>query len=163
MDSSNYRYGPNADRNDPARRGFGEAGVSSVRAKGDSNIYGSITDGFAPPSATDDDARAWRSIGRRNPDEANGVDSAGQSSISPRAVRLRGGTSGGTTFPITENESSNFDWPINGNTSKANARRPAQVELAQPSTSAAGTVSEADIRAADGTLYAKGSVLRADS
>ena len=43
LDLSNYRYGPNADRNDPARRGFGEAGVLLVRAKGDLNIYGSIT------------------------------------------------------------------------------------------------------------------------
>ncbi|CAB3890257.1 hypothetical protein LMG26846_03963 [Achromobacter insuavis] len=162
LDLSNYRYGPNADRNDPARRGFGEAGVLLVRAKGDLNIYGSITDGFAPPLATDDDARAWRLIGRRNPDEANGVDLAGQSLILPRAVRLRGGTSGGTTFPITENESLNFDLPINANTIKANSRLPAQVELSQPLTLAAGTVLEADIRAADGTLYAKGSVLRAD-
>ncbi|WYX50057.1 hypothetical protein WJ977_24170 [Achromobacter xylosoxidans] len=57
-----------------------------VRAKGDLNIYGSITDGFAPPLGTDDDVRAWRLIGRAGPDDANGVDVAGQSLILPRAV-----------------------------------------------------------------------------
>lgn len=157
LDLSNYRYGPDADRNDPARRGFGAAGVLLVRAKGDLNIYGSITDGFAPPLGTDDDVRAWRLIGRAGPDDANGVDVAGQSLILPRAVTL----AGGTVFPNTETESLNFDLPIQPNTIKANARLPAQVELAQPLTLAAGTVLEADVRAADGTLYAKGSVLPA--
>lgn len=157
LDLSNHRYGPDADRSDPARRGFGTAGVLLVRAKGDLNIYGSITDGFAPPLGTDDDVRAWRLIGRAGPDDANGVDVAGQSLILPRAVTL----AGGTVFPNTETESLNFDLPIQPNTIKANARLPAQVELAQSLTLAVGTVLEADVRAADGTLYAKGSVLPA--
>ena len=157
LDLSNYRYGPSADRNDPARRGFGEAGVLLVRAKGDLNIYGSINDGFAPPLATDDDARAWRLIGRAGPGDANGVDLAGQSLILPRALTLLGGT----VFPATENESLNFDLPIDANTIKANARLPVQVELAGPVTLAAGTVLEADVYAANGTRYAKGSVLPA--
>ncbi|WP_238889764.1 filamentous hemagglutinin family protein [Achromobacter insuavis] len=155
LDLSNYRYGPGADRGDPARRGFGEAGVLLVRARGDLNIYGSINDGFAPPLATDDDTRAWRLIGRDGMDNANGVDLAGQSLILPRAVTL----AGGTVFPITENESLNFDLPIRANTIQPHSRLPAQVELSQPLTLAAGTVLGADVWAADGTLYAKGSLL----
>ncbi|MBB1627367.1 hypothetical protein A9974_19225 [Achromobacter sp. UMC71] len=160
LDLSNYRYGPGADRNDPAKRGFGEAGVLLVRAKGDLNIYGSITDGFAPPLATDDDTRAWRLIGRAGMDDANGVDLAGRSLILPRAVTLRGGA-GGTVFPTTENESLNYDLPIDANTLKANVRLPAPVTLAQPLTLPAGTVLGADVVAVDGTRYAKGSVLPA--
>ncbi|WP_051593715.1 filamentous haemagglutinin family protein [Achromobacter sp. DH1f] len=159
LDLSNYRYGPNADRNDPARRGVGEAGVLLVRAKGDLNVYGSITDGFAPPLATDDDARAWRLVGRVGMDNSNGVDVAGQSLILPRAVTLRGGTTRGTVFPAADNETLNFDLPINANSIKANSRLPVQVVLTQPVTLAAGTVLAADVRAADGTLYAKGSLL----
>ncbi len=160
LDLSHYRYGPNADRNDPARRGFGEAGVLLVRARGDLNIHGSLTDGFAPPLATDDDTRAWRLIGRAGMDDANGVDLAGQSLILPRAVTLRGGP-GGTVFPTTANVSLNFDLPITDNTINAYARLPAQVTLAQPLTLAAGTVLGAAVMAADGTHYAAGSVLPA--
>ncbi|CAB3927740.1 filamentous hemagglutinin family protein [Achromobacter deleyi] len=158
LDLSNYRYGPGADRNDPARRGFGEAGLLLVRAKGDLNVYGSITDGFAPPLGTEDDARAWRLVGRAGMDNSSGKDLWGQSLVLPRAVTLRGGA-GGTVFPATEQESLNFDLPIAANTIKANVRLPTQVELAQPLTLAAGTVLAADVWAADGTRYAKGSVL----
>ncbi|MGY3617888.1 filamentous haemagglutinin family protein [Bradyrhizobium sp. USDA 10063] len=54
LDLSGYRYGPNAD---PMRRGSGEPGVVVMRAGGNLNINGSITDGFAPPPATPDDGR----------------------------------------------------------------------------------------------------------
>ncbi|MCA1454174.1 filamentous hemagglutinin family protein [Bradyrhizobium sp. BRP22] len=54
LDLSGYRYGPNAD---PARRGSGEPGVVVMRAGGNLNINGSISDGFAPPLATPDDGR----------------------------------------------------------------------------------------------------------
>ena len=49
LDLSGYRYGPQSDRQDPARRGFGESGAMRLRAAGDLNVYGSINDGFAPP------------------------------------------------------------------------------------------------------------------
>ncbi|WP_165421159.1 filamentous haemagglutinin family protein [Bradyrhizobium sp. Leo170] len=54
LDLSGYRYGPNAD---PARRGSGEPGVVVMRAGGNLNINGSISDGFALPPVTPDDAR----------------------------------------------------------------------------------------------------------
>ena len=47
LDLSGLRYGPGSDRNDPARRGFGEPGVLNIRAAGDLTIHGSINDGFA--------------------------------------------------------------------------------------------------------------------
>lgn len=46
IDLSGYRYGPGANRTDPARRGFGEPGVLVIRAGGNLNVYGSINDGF---------------------------------------------------------------------------------------------------------------------
>ncbi|WP_241049794.1 filamentous haemagglutinin family protein [Achromobacter xylosoxidans] len=159
LDLSAYRYGPDADRLDPARRGFGEAGLLLVRAKGDLNIHGSITDGFTPPLGTDDDSRAWRLVGRAGMDNSSGKDLWGQSLILPRAVTLRGGP-GGTVFPTTDRESLNFDLPIAANTIKPNVRLPVQVELADTLTLGAGTVLAADVMAADGTRYAKGSVLQ---
>jgi hypothetical protein len=55
LDLSGYRYGPDANRVDPARRGYGEPGVLVFRAGGNLNIHGSINDGFAPPSDSPDD------------------------------------------------------------------------------------------------------------
>jgi filamentous hemagglutinin family protein len=52
IDLSGYRYGPNAD---PSIRGSGEPGVLVLRATGDLDINGSISDGFAPPGASADD------------------------------------------------------------------------------------------------------------
>ncbi len=59
LDLSGYRYGPNADRN-PSSAGYGtgEALALTVRAAGDLDIKGSITDGFARPKASPDDADA---------------------------------------------------------------------------------------------------------
>ncbi|KAF1016905.1 MAG: hypothetical protein GAK31_00164 [Stenotrophomonas maltophilia] len=56
LDLSGYRYGPGADRRDPARRGFGESAALVLRAAGDINVYGSINDGFAPPPANPDES-----------------------------------------------------------------------------------------------------------
>lgn len=56
LDLSGYRYGPDADGAVP---GSGEPGVLTIRAGGDLDINGSISDGFAPPPATPDD-NAWQ-------------------------------------------------------------------------------------------------------
>ncbi|KAG1536872.1 hypothetical protein G6F50_014967 [Rhizopus delemar] len=56
LDLSGYRYGPQANRNDPLRRGFGESAALVLRAAGDLSIYGSINDGFAPPPANPDES-----------------------------------------------------------------------------------------------------------
>ncbi|WP_454622244.1 filamentous haemagglutinin family protein [Bradyrhizobium cenepequi] len=52
LDLSGHRYGPNAN---PAVRGSGEPGRLVIRAAGNLDINGSISDGFAPPPATPDD------------------------------------------------------------------------------------------------------------
>ncbi len=56
IDLSRYRYGPNADVN-PSSAGYGagEPGVLVIRAGGNLNIYGSITDGFKQPPVSPDD------------------------------------------------------------------------------------------------------------
>ena len=58
LDLSTYRYGPNAIR-DPLATGYGtgsgEPGVLLIRAQGNLNIYGSISDGFDKPVATPGD------------------------------------------------------------------------------------------------------------
>ncbi len=45
IDLSGYRYGPDANRADPSRRGFGESASLVLRAEGNINVYGSINDG----------------------------------------------------------------------------------------------------------------------
>ncbi|SAI65713.1 Heme:hemopexin utilization protein A [Bordetella ansorpii] len=57
VDLSRYRYGPNADLNpNSARYGAGEPLALAVRAAGDLDIKGSISDGFGRPNATPDDS-----------------------------------------------------------------------------------------------------------
>ena len=46
IDLSGYRYGPEANRADPSRRGFGESASLVLRAEGNINVYGSINDGL---------------------------------------------------------------------------------------------------------------------
>ena len=46
LDLSRFRYGPGVN---PAVYGSGEPGVLVIRAGGNLNVYGSITDGFTPP------------------------------------------------------------------------------------------------------------------
>ena len=72
IDLSGYRYGPQSNRTDPARRGFGESAALVLRAEGDINVYGSINDGFAPPPA--------------NPDEDGWVLLEGRSSGTPNTA-----------------------------------------------------------------------------
>ena len=55
IDLFGYRYGPEANRADPSRRGFGESASLVLRAEGNINVYGSINDGFAPPPSTPDE------------------------------------------------------------------------------------------------------------
>ncbi|EIP99047.1 filamentous hemagglutinin family N-terminal domain protein, partial [Opitutaceae bacterium TAV1] len=57
LDLSGYRYGPNADRDlSSPRYGAGEALSLVIRAAGDLDIHGSITDGFGGPKPTPDDS-----------------------------------------------------------------------------------------------------------
>jgi filamentous hemagglutinin family protein len=148
LDLSGYRYGPVANRLDPALRGFGEPGLLTIRAAGDLNIRGSINDGFAPPAATPDD-NGWL-LG-------NGVVPYGGDLVLPTAVTLDIGTvfRNGVTL--------NYDLPATFNTNvPAGTVLPVQATLTGSLTLSAGTVVGAAISNADGTVaYAAGTVLPA--
>ncbi len=71
--------------------GSGEPGVLVVRAANDLNVFGSITDGFAPPPATPDDD-GW--VLSNSTLTSNFI----VPPTTPSPLVLRGGTSGGTKF-----------------------------------------------------------------
>ncbi len=146
LDLSNYRYGPDANRANPALRGFGEPGVLAIRAAGDLNIRGSINDGFAPPAATPDDS-GWVL--------ASGVVPYGGDLVLPIAVTLDTGTG------FKKGATLNYDLPATFNGSiPAGTVLPVRATLAGPLNLSAGTVVGATIYNVDGSVaYAAGSIL----
>ncbi|WP_185546103.1 filamentous hemagglutinin family protein [Variovorax sp. KBW07] len=162
LDFSGYRYGPDANRGDPARRGFGdparrgfgEPGRLAIRATGNLNIQGSINDGFAPPAATPDDS-GWVLTEARGPNNSPSTPFGGDIVIPIDGVSLEPGT----RFPA--GSTLNYSVDVGAMTLPAGTVLPVAVVLAGPLNLAAGTVVAADIHNADGTLaYAAGSVLR---
>jgi filamentous hemagglutinin family protein len=146
LDLSGYRYGPDANRLDPALRGFGEPGVLAIRARGDLNIRGSINDGFAPPADTLDD-NAWVL--------SSGVVPYGGDLVLPIAVTLEAGTvfKSGVTLNYELTATFNGSLP-------AGTVLPVKATLAEALSLPAGTVVEAAIYNADGSLaYVAGTIL----
>jgi filamentous hemagglutinin family protein len=147
IDLSGYRY---ASINPHTQRtgvyGSGETGSLTLRAGGDLSIYGSITDGFAPPPATQDD-KGWQLL--------PGVDFTGGDIVVPAAgVTLADGTTflAGTTL--------NYNLPIKDATLAAGTRLPVAATLAQDMVLPAGTVLAAAIRDSSGNvLFAAGTLL----
>lgn len=143
IDLSGYRYGPGVDA---GIYGSGEAGVLTIRAGGDLNVGGSISDGFAPPSATPDDNGWGLLLPEGYLNEPITLPSAG--------VTLAAYTTLPTDNPI------NFDFVLNEYTDVIpGSTIPQEVETIyvylQP-----GTVLTADILASDGSvLYAAGTEL----
>ncbi|MGO4686296.1 beta strand repeat-containing protein, partial [Hyphomicrobium sp. 2TAF46] len=146
LDLSGYRYGPDANRFNPALRGFGEPGVLTIRAAGDLNIRGSINDGFAPPPATPDD-NGWQLT--------NGVVPFGGDLVLPTAVTLDAGT------VFRKGATLNYDLPATfSNNVPAGTVLPVRATLAGPLNLSAGSVVGATIYNADGSVaYAAGTVL----
>lgn len=146
LDLSGYRYGPDANRSNPALRGFGEPGVLTIRAAGDLNIRGSINDGFAPPPATPDD-NGWVL--------ANGVVPYGGDLVLPIAVTLDTGTG------FKKGATLNYDLPASFNGSvPAGTVLPVRATLVGPLSLSAGSVVGATIYNADGSMaYAAGAIL----
>lgn len=146
LDLSGYRYGPNANRTDPARRGFGEPGAINIRAAGNLNIRGTINDGFAPPPATTGD-NGWLLD--------QGVVPYGGDIVLPIAVTLEVGT------VFKKGAKLNYDLPASFNGSlPAGTVLPVRATLANALTLSAGTVVEATIYNANGSVaYAAGTVL----
>jgi len=155
LDMSGYRYGPEANRIDPALRGFGQPGVLVLRAAGDLNILGSITDGFAPPAATADDD-GWVLTETKGPNGlVGGLTPFGGDIIIPiDGVVL----DTGTTFP--REATLNYDVPVGALTLPVGTVLPIDVALTGQLTLGAGSAVSANIYNADGSVaYSAGMVL----
>ncbi|RQO62969.1 hypothetical protein DBV14_03025 [Variovorax sp. KBW07] len=152
IDLSGYRYGPGADRNDPARRGFGEPGRLVIRAGGNLNIYGSINDGFAPPPATPDDTGWYLSEQSKfgQPFTSFGGDIV----IPIDGVVLDKGT-------VFQRDSVlNYDMPAQALVLPGGTVLPVDATLGEAYTLPAGTVLRANVYNADGSIRLKaGTVL----
>lgn len=152
IDLSGYRYGPQADRVDPARRGFGESAALALRAEGDIRLYGSINDGFAPPPANPDEA-GWMLI----PSPAGDTRTPyGADIIVPNGgVKLQSGTRfvAGSTL--------NYAIPFRAMTLPAGTEVPMATRIAGDLLLTAGTVLRAPVITEDGQLLAAGTVLSA--
>ncbi len=150
LDLSGYRYASlNPHTQLTGVYGSGESGTLAIRAGGNLDIYGSITDGFAPPPITQDD-NGWLLL--------PGLNLNGSDTVLPHGgVTLADGTifEGGATL--------NYDLPIKAMTFDGGMVMPAQSQLAAPLALVAGTVFSADVRDTAGNLlHAAGSVLAAD-
>ncbi|QNK66562.1 filamentous haemagglutinin family protein [Variovorax sp. PAMC26660] len=153
IDLSNYRYGPGVDRNDPARRGFGEPGVLVIRAGGNLNIYGSINDGFAPPPATPDD-KGWYLSEQRTKYGLPFTPFGGDIVVPIDGVVL----DKGTVFP--KDAVLNYDVPAAAVLLPGGTVLPVDVTLGAAYTLPAGTVLRADVYNTNGTVRLKaGTVL----
>lgn len=146
LDLSGYRYGPDANRLDPAMRGQGEPGVLAFRAAGDLTIHGSITDGFAPPPETPDDI-GWVLTEGTTPFSGDVV-------IPIDGIVLDRGTIFATGVTL------NYDVPVNAMTLPTGTVLPVDAVLTGTYSMDVGTVVAANIYNADGSLaYSAGDVL----
>lgn len=150
LNLSGFRYGPNADRNPLSPTyGSGEPGALVIRAGGNLDIVGSISDGFAPAPATPDD-NGWLLV--------PGVQTSSVETLLPIVLN------GGTTFPNTAGLSLRYAIPINAATISAHVVIPVQVSLFDPYTVPAGTRLTAPVYDASGNLlYASGTVMAVDT
>jgi len=148
LDLSRYRYASLNPHNvlDANVYGSGESASLTLRAGGDLNIYGSITDGFAQPPASNDD-KGWVLL--------PGIDfAAGDIVVPGTGVTL----ADGTAFPA--GSVLNFDVPLKGATLAAGTRLPVAATLDQPLELPAGTVLAAAVHDASGNLlFAAGTLL----
>ncbi|MGF6416711.1 filamentous hemagglutinin family protein [Stenotrophomonas sp. AN71] len=151
LDLSGYRYGPQSNRLDPARRGFGESGALRLRAAGDLNVYGSINDGFAPPPASPDDA-GWQLV--EGAVFGLGVTPFGADLVVPGdGVVL----DIGTRFPA--NAVLNYAIQVQAVKLPAGTTLPVDMTLTGPLVLPAGTVLPAAVTLVDGQVHPAGSVL----
>lgn len=153
LDLSGHRYASlNPLTAQTSVYGSGEVGNLVLRAGGNLEVYGSISDGFMPVDlATDDtrtDGKGWLLVPGKQPFDSDLV-------IPRSGVEL----AEGTRFP--EGSLLNFDLPFAATTLPANQRLPSALSLSAPLPLPAGTVLEAPVRDAGGNLlYAAGTLLR---
>ncbi len=151
IDLSGYRYGPQSNRLDPARRGFGESAALVLRAEGDINVYGSINDGFAPPPANPDED-GWVLLEGRSSGAPNTA-FGGDLIVPGEGVQLQRGTEfrAGATL--------NYALPFEAVTLPAGTVLPTEMRLSGPLLLPAGTVLGAAVTTAGGEVVAAGTVL----
>ncbi|MDT9580410.1 filamentous hemagglutinin family protein [Stenotrophomonas indicatrix] len=151
IDLSGYRYGPQSNRTDPARRGFGESATLVLRAEGDINVYGSINDGFAPPPANPDED-GWVLLEGRSSGTPNTA-FGGDLIVPGEGVQLQRGTEfrAGATL--------NYALPFEAVTLPAGTVLPAEMVLSGPLLLPAGTVLGAAVTTGSGQVMAAGTVL----
>ncbi len=149
LDLSGYRYASvNSGSQLSATAGSGEPGVLWIRAAGNLDVFGSITDGFAPPPATpDDDGWVLKS----------GTADTFQNLVLTERLKLAGtgGPNGATTYPVGDYT---LTYPVtiaNGATLAAGARLPAAAVLTNPVTLPAAFLLNGQLTLASGvTLHA---------
>lgn len=150
LDLSGYRYASlNPNTALTSIYGSGEVGQLTLRAGGDLSIYGSITDGFAPPPETPDD-EGWVLT--------SGVQAFGGDVVVPVAgVTL----AEGTTYPA--GKTLNYAITASDVTLPSGTTLPTAITLSSALTLPEGTVLAADVLATDGSvLLAAGIVVGRD-
>jgi hypothetical protein len=143
IDLSRYRYGPNL-----------EPGVLSLRAGGNLNIYGSISDGFAPVSLP---------TGVVNPDQNGWVLFAGTPTLSNVVIETTGITlNAGTTFsnnPVALN----YAVPISNATLNPNVAIPVTVTSSAAQMVNVSFIATADITIPGGRVFHAGQIVPANT
>ncbi|WP_213938153.1 filamentous haemagglutinin family protein [Pseudomonas sp. dw_612] len=152
VDLSGYRYASlNPHSQKTAVYGSGEPGSLVIRAGGNLDVFGSVTDGFMPPDAADAEGRTdgngWLLIPGKQP--------FGGDVVVPRGgVEL----ADGTQYPA--GSVLNYDLPFKAMTLNAGTLLPNALVLDTPLNLAAGTLLNAAVRDANGNLlYAAGTIL----
>lgn len=149
IDLSGYRY---ASLNPHSQKTAGEPGSLVIRAGGNLDVFGSVTDGFTPPdpavAAGRSDGNGWLLIPGKQP--------FGADLVVPRSgVEL----ADGTQYPA--GSVLNYDLPFKAMTISAGTLLPNALELGTPLNLAAGTLLSAAVRDSNGNvLYAAGTILK---
>ena len=152
VDLSGYRYASlNPHSQKTAVYGSGEPGSLVIRAGGNLDVFGSVTDGFMPAGPADavgrTDGNGWLLIPGKQP--------FGGDVVVPRGgVEL----ADGTQYPA--GSVLNYDLPFKAMTLGAGTLLPNALVLDSPLNLAAGTLLSAAVRDANGNvLYAAGTIL----
>jgi filamentous hemagglutinin family protein len=146
IDLSGFRYGPGVN---PAIYGSGEPGVLEIRAGGNLNVFGSITDGFYQPinDAGTTYASGWVLYAGQEP--------YNQTIVVPAAVTLEAGSSLGV------DETVNYAVPIYGGTFESGAVAPVALTLAGNQKTTVAFVATSAIMVNGQVIYAQGDVVPA--
>ena len=144
IDLVGYRYGPLAG----TAQGVGVRGVLEIRAGGNLNVYGSITDGFyTPPSDSGTEfANGWVLYSN---------EPLGQNQVTPVAVTVAAGSA------LSDSATVNYPVDITGGTFQANAVAPAALTLSSKLVVPIAFVATSKITDAGQTIYGAGSVVPA--